>query len=294
MISLGENWPSPAKINLFLHITGRRSDGYHELQTLFQLLDFGDRLDFEITQDKNIVLKKPLQNVKNEDNLVYKAARLLQDFSGSQQGCQINIDKYLPMGGGIGGGSSNAATTLVALNVLWGLDLDTEALARLGLSLGADVPVFIRGNTAFAEGVGESLFPVDIPPKTYLIVNPGVQVSTAEIFTDPRLPRNTAPIDWNNYNFKSTVNDCEKLVCKKYPVIAKTLQWLLQYAPSRMTGTGASLFAVFEHQEQAQKALAEMPDFCTAFIANGCARSPLLEKLENVRKAFSQANNNTH
>lgn len=292
--SAGFNWPSPAKINLFLHITGRRNNGYHELQTLFQILSFGDSLDFHITKKSNIVLKTPMDGVPDKDNLIVKAAKLLQSNSQYTKqpelihsdiaGCEISIQKCLPMGGGIGGGSSNAATTLVALNLLWGLNLNIEQLCNLGLQLGADVPVFVRGQSAFAEGVGDIIYPTEIPEKTYLIVNPGVHVSTPEVFSDISLPRNTPSIDWSSYSFETTRNDCETLVCEKYPVIAKTLQWLLQYAPSRMTGTGASLFAIFDHPEDAQKALNDIPDGCTAFIAKSCNHSPLLTKVESAKK----------
>lgn len=276
------HWPSPAKINLFLHITGRRTNGYHDLQTLFQILDHGDTLDFEITDDGKVSMATQLSGVPDEDNLVIKAALSLQRRGKTQLGCKIHLHKTLPMGGGIGGGSSNAATTLVALNLLWDLHLSQQTLMEIGLKIGADVPVFINGLSAFAEGVGETLHPAEIPQKTYLIVNPGVHVSTAEVFTEPQLPRSTAKIRWQDYHFDTTHNDCQALVCEKYPVIAKTLQWLLQYAPSRMTGTGASIFAVFECLEDAQLALADAPDFCTAFIAKGCSRSPLLEKLESA------------
>lgn len=282
------DWPSPAKINLFLHITGQRDNGYHDLQTLFQILDCGDVLDFDITEQPQISMATALPGVADEDNLIVKAAKLLQDYGKTSQGCNIHLRKSLPMGGGIGGGSSNAATTLVALNLLWGLNLPSKTLMELGLQIGADVPVFINGLSTFAEGVGESFYPVEIPSKIYLIVNPGVHVSTAAVFSDPQLPRDTAKIPLQNYSFEDTHNDCEALVCEKYPVIAKTLQWLLQYAPSRMTGTGASLFGVFERLEDAQKALADAPDYCTTFIANGCRRSPLLEKLESAEFELQQ------
>lgn len=280
--NLSRNWPSPAKLNLFLHINGRREDGYHELQTLFQILDKGDVLHFNITDSPNITLVTEFPGVTHEDNLIVKAARLLQSVTATKQGCSIEVEKQLPMGGGIGGGSSNAATTLVALNHLWQCGLSKQQLLTLGLQLGADVPVFINAKTTFARGVGEQFEVADIPMKTYLVVNPGVHVSTAEVFSAPDLPRNTPLIQCQSYQFEQTQNDCQALVCKKYPVIAKSLQWLLQYAPSRMTGTGASLFGVFNDPESAQKALFDLPEHCSGFIAQGCATSPLAARLNQA------------
>lgn len=278
-LKISRNWPSPAKLNLFLHITGRRQDGYHELQTLFQMLDKGDKLHFAVTATPDIELATKFSGVAYEDNLIVKAARLLQREAKVNLGCRIEVDKILPMGGGIGGGSSNAATTLVALNQLWNCGLTEEHLQDLGLQLGADVPVFINGKTTFATGVGEQFQTAHIAPQTYLVVNPGVHVSTAEIFGDPELPRNTPQMDVRNYQFEQTHNDCQALACKKYPVIAKSLQWLLQYAPSRMTGTGASIFGVFNDPKKAQAALYELPEYCSGFIAQGCDESPLLSRL---------------
>lgn len=276
------HWPSPAKLNLFLHITGRRPDGYHNLQSLFQLLDKGDVLHFAYRNDQKLVLETPIENVPNENNLIVKAAKLLQDKYQPKQGISIWLDKHLPMGGGIGGGSSNAATTLVALNYLWRLNLPKAELMQLGLQLGADVPVFVNGTTAFAEGVGEKLIATESSEKVYLVVNPSVHVSTADIFSASELPRNTPPIAWQDYKFDRTHNDCQTLVISKYPVIAKSLQWLLQYAPSRMTGTGSSLFAVFDDVQSAQLALQQKPEYCSAFIADGCNKSPLMVKLDGL------------
>lgn len=276
------NWPAPAKLNLFLHINGRREDGYHELQSLFQLLDFGDNLRFQITDSADIGIETPIADVPNEENLIYRAALLLQQTTNTKKGCRIQIDKKLPMGGGIGGGSSNAATTLVALNYLWNTNLNIEQLASLGLSLGADVPIFVKGHTAFAEGVGEKIFPVDLQPKTYLVVNPGVHISTAGIFSSPSLPRQTPKLQWNQYEFPKTQNDCEKLVCRDYPEVANTLQWLLEYAPSRMTGTGSSVFAIFEDEIAAQQVLDKLPQNWQGFIAKGVNTSPLYELLNDL------------
>lgn len=274
-----EWWPSPAKLNLFLHITGRNTQGYHLLQSLFQIIDKGDEIAFEVNASSNISLLTELSGVPPESNLIVKAARSLQTYSRCSKGCDIWLNKFLPMGGGIGGGSSNAATTLVALNHLWGTGLSIDELAKLGLTLGADVPIFVRGQTAFAEGVGEITTPVSLPKKTYLVVFPNLHVSTAEVFADPNLPRNSTKIEWKNYVFDDTHNDCQKLVCDRYPKVANLLRQLLEYAPSRMTGTGACLFAVFENTIAAEKALLQLPGDCHGFIANGVDQSPLYDFL---------------
>ncbi|MEP1554922.1 4-(cytidine 5'-diphospho)-2-C-methyl-D-erythritol kinase, partial [Paraglaciecola sp.] len=198
-----------------------------------------------------------------------------------KMGCTIHLKKNLPMGGGIGGGSSNAATTLVVLNKLWNCQLNEQALAKLGLSLGADVPIFIYGKTAFAEGVGEKLSPTTLADTCYLVVFPNCHVSTAEIFTHPDLPRNTAKIDFSEYQFANTRNDCQKLVCERHVDVAKTLHWLLEYAPSRMTGTGACIFAIFEHRKEALKVQALLPNEMTSFIANGVNLSPLHNQIQS-------------
>jgi 4-diphosphocytidyl-2-C-methyl-D-erythritol kinase len=279
------NWPSPAKLNLFLHITGRRPDGYHQLQSLFQMLDYGDNLRFKITEQQTIELVTPIAGVANEDNLIVRAAALLQQHTNIRKGCRIWLDKHLPMGGGIGGGSSNAATTLVALNYLWQCHLNTEKLAQLGLQLGADVPVFVHGNTAFASGVGEALTPAPQPQKVFLVVNPGIEISTAGIFSHPDLPRDTAPMDWRDYQFENTRNDCQKLVCATHPQVANLLHWLLEYAPSRMTGTGSSLFAICDNQNQAENLLSQLPEGCHGFVAQGVNQSPLQQMLDRLRNA---------
>lgn len=279
------NWPSPAKLNLFLHITGRRPDGYHQLQSLFQILDYGDTLRFEVDDRHDIELLTPINGVANQDNLIVRAARALQQRAGVSRGCRIWLDKRLPMGGGIGGGSSNAATTLVALNYLWRCGLSNQQLAQLGLQLGADVPVFVQGHTAFASGVGEALLPAPQPQKYYVVVNPGISVSTAEVFNHQDLPRNTATINWQDYNFEATHNDCEKLVCAIHPQVANLLHWLLEYAPSRMTGTGSSLFAICDNQNQAENLLSQLPEGCHGFVAQGVNQSPLQQMLDRLRNA---------
>ncbi|MBC3764366.1 4-(cytidine 5'-diphospho)-2-C-methyl-D-erythritol kinase [Neptunicella marina] len=275
-------WPAPAKLNLFLHITGRRANGYHELQSLFQLLDVGDELTFTIKDSSEIKLLTPIQGVPDEQNLIVRAAKALQQASNCKQGADIILNKKLPMGGGIGGGSSNAATTLVALNYMWQLNLPLEKLAHIGLSLGADVPIFVQGQTAFAQGVGEKLFPVSLKQHFYVVVTPDCHISTAEIFQHPDLPRDTATLDFNNYQFKQTQNDCQQLVFSRYPIVAKAFDWLIEYAPSRMTGTGASVFAMFEDEASARRCLAELPSFLSGFMAKGVNKSPVHSLLESL------------
>lgn len=274
--------PAVAKLNLFLHITGRRHDGYHNLQTLFQLLDVGDELTFTLRHDNHITLHCNNSELINEQNLVLRAARLLQQYSNSTFGCDIYLDKRLPMGGGLGGGSSDAATTLLGLNKLWQLNLSVDTLAGLGLTLGADVPLFVRGFTAFAEGVGEKLQPVNLAEKVYLVVTPACHVSTAEIFQHPDLIRNSAPISIEQLHQSLWRNDCQPLVERLYPIVAITLQWLVEYAPCQMTGTGASVFAAFPDQTSAQHALMQLPANCQGFIAKGVNQSPVWAALADT------------
>ncbi|AGP81427.1 4-diphosphocytidyl-2-C-methyl-D-erythritol kinase [Alteromonas mediterranea MED64] len=290
-------WPSPAKLNLFLHILGRYDNGYHQLQSLFQMLDYGDELAFDVTcsaasgTDKErtegnaptIRMNIPLKGVPDDDNLIIKAARLLAQKTQCNKGAVISLNKRLPMGGGIGGGSSNAATTLVALNHLWQTGLSEDELSALGLTLGADVPIFVRGLTAFAAGVGEQITPAPQQEHYFLVVTPNVHISTADVFTSPDLPRNTPAIRWEDYEFEKTRNDCQQLVVNRYPEVAKLLQWLVHYAPSRMTGTGASVFATFSDYTLAEQVRAKMPDTWQSFVAKGVNRSPLLDKLEQQR-----------
>ncbi|OZB38490.1 MAG: 4-(cytidine 5'-diphospho)-2-C-methyl-D-erythritol kinase [Alishewanella sp. 34-51-39] len=274
--------PAVAKLNLFLHITGRRPDGYHNLQTLFQMLDTGDVLHFTPNESGKINLSCDIAELAGQDNLIYRAAMLLKPLASTNAGCQIRLEKHLPMGGGLGGGSSDAATTLHALNLLWQLQLTTAELAALGLKLGADVPVFVHGQTAFAEGVGEHLQPVSLPEKTYLVVTPACHISTAAIFQHPDLKRDTPKISMTELLSSPWQNDCQPLVERLYPIVAITLQWLLEYAPCRMTGTGASVFAEFPDAASAQHALANLPANCRGFIARGVNRSPLLAALTDT------------
>ncbi|WP_108652094.1 4-(cytidine 5'-diphospho)-2-C-methyl-D-erythritol kinase [Dongshaea marina] len=269
-------WPAPAKLNLFLHINGRRSDGYHELQTLFQFIEIEDELRFEINDSGKISLKcEPETDFPAEKNLVVKAARRLQELTGCSLGADIQLSKRIPMGGGLGGGSSDAATTLVALNQLWNLGLSREQLAKLGAALGADVPVFVRGHAAFAEGIGEILTPAHPREPWYLVLVPDCHVSTVDIFTDPELIRDTPKLVVENRSAEAWKNDCQPLVAKKHPEVANALNWLLEYAPSRLTGTGGCVFASFETEAAARETLARAPEALNGFIAKGANVSPL-------------------
>ncbi|MFT8210021.1 MAG: 4-(cytidine 5'-diphospho)-2-C-methyl-D-erythritol kinase [Symbiopectobacterium sp.] len=282
-------WPSPAKLNLFLYITGRRADGYHLLQTLFQFLDYGDTIDIALRNDNIINLTTPLPGVPDDTNLAMRAARLLQTYCHEQglkltyNGADIGIDKRLPMGGGLGGGSSNAATVLVALNQLWQCGLDDDTLARLGLQLGADVPVFVRGHAAFAQGVGEILTPASPPEKWYLVVHPGVSVPTPLVFGDPDLPRNTPVRSLEVLQKQTFVNDCESTVRKRFREVEQRLSWLLEYAPARLTGTGACVFAEFDTESAARQVLDQAPEMLNGFVARGVNTSPLHRALSGQR-----------
>jgi|TARA_B110000046_G_scaffold42524_1_gene47130 4-diphosphocytidyl-2-C-methyl-D-erythritol kinase len=268
-------WPSPAKINLFLHITGRRDDGYHEIQTAFQFLDYSDSLEFQVQKSITIDLLTPLEGVKNDSNLIIRAAKCLQTHTNSQQGVKISIKKRLPIGGGLGGGSSNAATTLIALNHLWQTKLTTTELAQLGLALGADVPVFIHGYAAWAEGVGEELTPILPAEPWYVVIVPDCQVSTAEVFSSQELTRDCEPITISRFLSGEGKNICEGVVLKNYSAVSQAVNWLNRYGQSRMSGTGACVFADFSSQIHAQQVLENLPDHWRGFIAKGCNQSPL-------------------
>lgn len=267
--------PSPAKLNLFLHITGRRPDGYHTLQTLFQLLDHGDELTLQVTADPQIRITPELPGVPAHDNLIYRAALLLQQATGCRKGARIELVKRLPMGGGIGGGSSNAATALVGLNHLWQTGLSLNQLGELGLQLGADVPVFVRGKTAWAEGVGEQLQSVQTEPLWYLVIAPKRHVSTASIFSHKDLTRNTPPITVAAFFEKGGKNDCQPLVETLYPQVKDAVDWLNQFGPAQLTGTGACIFAPFPSKDAAQAVFAKRPKHLNGFVSRGVNDSPL-------------------
>lgn len=266
--------PAPAKINLFLHITGRRDDGYHLLQTVFQLLDYGDILYFDKLDQPALELQTAIPALANDSNLVLKAARLLQQHCGIQRGARIRLDKRLPLGGGVGGGSSNAATTLLALNKLWQLELSLSELAALGLQLGADVPVFVKGRTAWAEGIGEQLQAVEIPESYYLVVKPACEVATDKIFSAKQLTRHTPPITIAAFFEQGTHNDCEPVVRDLYPEVDQALTWLNQHRPAQMTGTGACIFSRCDSEAQARQLLQQLPPPLSGFVARGINQSP--------------------
>jgi len=270
---------SPGKLNLFLHITGRRPDGYHELQTLFQLLDYGDAVTLTDRSDSRIELDCPAVAVAPEQNLAWKAARLLQQRTGCARGAAITIAKRLPAGGGLGGGSSNAATVLLALNHLWELGLSLEHLAELGLELGADVPVFVMGRTAWAEGIGERLQPVELPEQHYLVISPGCEVSTREVFSHRQLTRNTSAIKIAAFFEGGGRNDCEAVVRLLYPDVDAALDWLGQYGQARLTGTGACIFAAFNTAAEARGVLERLPNQWRGFVARGINHSPVHAEL---------------
>ncbi|WP_305406260.1 4-(cytidine 5'-diphospho)-2-C-methyl-D-erythritol kinase [Photobacterium leiognathi] len=276
---VASQWPAPAKLNLFLYITGQRPNGYHDLQTLFQFVDYGDTLTITPRRDNQILLTPAIEGVKTEDNLIYQAAEALRQAANCDLGADIHIDKILPMGGGLGGGSSNAATTLVALNHLWQTNLSVDELADIGLKLGADVPVFVRGTSAFAEGVGEKLQPAEPEEKWFLVAKPDISIATVDIFTHPDLPRNTEKRSLEALLRGVYENDCEKIVRSLNPEVDQALSWLLEYAPSRLTGTGACVFSEFNTQEEANAILKILPDWLHGFVAKGVNTSPLMTAL---------------
>jgi len=280
--------PAPAKLNLFLHVTGRRADGYHSLQTVFQLLDYGDELRFAARDDDQLSLQcvgpQALSDVPPGDNLVLRAASDLRGHAHARGhegplGADIVLHKCLPTGGGVGGGSSDAATTLLALNALWALDLPVDTLAELGRRLGADVPVFVRGASAWAEGIGERLAPVDLPERWYLVIHPGCHVATARVFSHPELTRDTPAITIAAFFAGPTRNDCEPLVRRLHEPIDKALIWLGKFGEARMTGTGACVFATFREEGDARAVQRQVPAAWHSFVARGVNRSPALEAL---------------
>lgn len=277
-------WFAPAKLNLFLHIVGRRADGYHELQTVFQLLDYSDELSFELRKnDPHIQLTISYATTFShidigdiEHNLVMRAAKLLQKFSANpQQGAAIHLHKKIPIGGGLGGGSSDAATTLIALNQLWQVNLSIDELSKLGLQLGADVPMFIHGKSAWGEGVGEYLTPIPLPESWFLVIVPPCTVTTTEIFSATELTRNTSPITIQQFlnGPESTHNDCEAVVRTRYPIIAEALNWLNQFAPARLTGTGSCLYAAFAHEDEARSVAEKIPAPLQGFVTKGLSET---------------------
>ena len=261
---------SPAKLNLFLHVTGQRANGYHELQTAFQLLDWGDRMRFEITETPGITLDPPLAGVPNEDNLIFRAATALG--LPEDRGVAIGIEKVIPMGGGLGGGSSNAAVTLLALNDLFDLGYSVDELALKGAALGADVPVFVRGTSAWAEGIGDELTPLELPARWFVIIYPDCHVSTQEIFGAPELTRNTPPITVSAFFEGPVRNDLQPVVESRYEQVSAAVTWLSNHGSAMMTGSGACVFASFQSQAEAQRVAETAKSEFNVFVAKGINR----------------------
>ncbi|MEP0074040.1 MAG: 4-(cytidine 5'-diphospho)-2-C-methyl-D-erythritol kinase [Marinomonas sp.] len=272
--------PSPAKLNLFLHITGRREDGYHELQTVFQFIDLCDTLEFSLTQNNRITISPEIEGLPTEENLIYKAAKLLAPFKKDKTfGVDIRLEKQLPMGGGIGGGSSNAATTLLALNTLWECDLTLEKLAEMGVTLGADIPVFVMGFSAFAEGVGERLHKVEPDTPYFLLLKPNCHVSTAQIFTDKYLTRDTPPIKIPHALKLGSHNDCLDVVKKHNPEVNEAYLWLKNHGDAKLTGTGACLFLAFDNLLDAERVKQLIPKKWQSWVCRSTNTSPTHDAL---------------
>ncbi len=272
---------APAKINLFLHITGQRADGYHTLQSVFQLLDYYDTIYIKPTQNGEITRTNEIKNVPESQDLCALAAHALKRETGCDLGCEYYVEKHIPMGGGLGGGSSDAATVLLALNKLWNINLSREALIKIGLSLGADVPIFIFGQNAWAEGIGEDLTPIDLAQQIYVVLTPQAHVSTAQVFANSGLTKDTKPLkiaDFSNgANSEIFRNDLEKVVCKEFPAVASTLKWLSQFGQARMSGSGASVFVAVNSLAKANEILAQKPADVRGFVAKGLNKHPLYD-----------------
>ncbi|MDY6943420.1 MAG: 4-(cytidine 5'-diphospho)-2-C-methyl-D-erythritol kinase [Pseudomonadota bacterium] len=277
--------PAPAKLNLFLHVTGRRADGYHTLQTVFQFIDCCDRIRMRRRSDGFIRRVGGNEQIPPEADLICRAAHLLKSRGHCALGADLAVEKRIPVGGGLGGGSSDAATVLLGLNYLWQIGLTHAELAGLGLQLGADVPVFVQGAASWAEGVGECLTPMTLPEPVYLVLVPPCHVATGRIFGDPELTRNSEPIKIADFVAGRGRNDCLPVVRRHYPEVAKALDWLDQSAPARLTGTGACVFAEFSDVEAARGVLAKVPPGLTGFVSKGLNRSPLHDRLAGLTSA---------
>lgn len=276
-------WPAPAKLNLFLYINGQRNDGYHELQTLFQFIDLCDHLTISANLSGEVTLSPEIENLAVTDNLIFKAAMMLKEYGDNNLGAHIHLEKNLPMGGGLGGGSSNAATTLLALNYHWDLNLTKQQLSKIGLSLGADLPIFIEGHASLAEGVGEHLTKVDTKESYYIVATPDCHISTPSIFQNKMLIRDTPKRPLSLLMSQDWLNDCEPCVKNNYPKVAKVIDWLIEYAPTRLTGTGACVFSTFSTAQEAQVVLDKSPEWLTAFSCKGLNTSPVNELLSNLK-----------
>jgi 4-diphosphocytidyl-2-C-methyl-D-erythritol kinase len=274
--------PAPAKLNLFLHVTGQRADGYHELQTVFQFIELADEITLHPRDDAQIRLMSPLPGVDEQDDLTLRAATLLAESAGIASGANISLKKRIPMGAGLGGGSSDAASVLCGLNEMWGLGLSRQQLAGLGGKLGADVPVFINGHAAWAEGTGDILTAVELPEPDYLLVVPPVHVSTAEIFGDPALTRDSSPIRILDFHEGKVGNDLEKVVRRNYPQVDEVMTWLQQFASPRMTGSGAGVFIEVDSRQAGQHIADQAPPQWQCFVTRGMNTSPLHERLSEL------------
>ena len=280
--SLNHVWrlPAPAKLNLFLHITGKREDGYHNLQTIFQILDYSDEVTLSLRQDGLINRTSGLSDVPPEQDLIVKAAQALKDHTGTSYGANVGVEKRLPVGGGIGGGSSDAATTLLGLNAMWQCDLNKTDLLAIAATLGADVPVFVNGYSAWAEGIGEQLTVLNLPELWYLVIHPGVFISTAKLFSSEVLTRDKAILRIRDFPDADNENVFESVVRKTHSEVDKSLNWLSNYSAARMTGTGSCLFASFESRQEAEDVLKQVPVEWSAFIAKAVNKSPVFEALK--------------
>lgn len=278
----GIRWSAPAKLNLMLSITGRREDGYHLLQTVFQLIDITDGLIFTESADNDVHLKNPIAGVKESDDLTVRAANILKQETGYKGGVNIEMEKNLPMGGGLGGGSSDAATVLVVLNKLWGLDLSTKRLIELGVQLGADVPVFVNGTSVWAEGVGEELTPIALPKAWYVVVKPKCHVDTGEIFSAKGLTRDSKSIKMADFDAGQIRNDCSEVVRKLYSEVDEALKELDAYGKARLTGTGACVFVQFDNEEQAKEVFQSLPSEREKYLTQGLANSPLQDEMSEI------------
>ncbi len=279
-------WSAPAKLNLMLHIVGRRADGYHELQTVFQLLDLCDSLEIAVRDDGRVVRTRGPESVPEAQDLTVRAALALKAATGTPLGADIAVTKRIPMGGGLGGGSSDAATTLLALNQMWQTGLSSAQIAAIGVTLGADVPVFVHGRSAWAEGVGERLEPVSLPENSwFLVIFPGIHVPTVDVFQAPELTRNSPLTTMRGFLELGGRNDCEAVVRARFPAVGEALDWLARYAPARLTGTGSCVFAKFARAQDAERVAARVPDTWRAWVAQGVNQSPLLDELGRCSKS---------
>ena len=274
-MSAAASYPAPGKLNLVLRVVGRRAGGYHLLQSVIRFIDYGDTLTFRVREDGIIARVNEVPGIDEESDLAVRAARLLQQAAQSRLGADISVEKRLPIGGGLGGGSSDAATTLLVLNRLWRLNLPRKPLLEIALGLGADVPVFVFGENALVEGIGEALSPVAVPAEWYVVLVPPVAVSTAAIFADPELKRDSKEIRIQGFSVDLAGNDLESVACRKHPEVARHLEWLRQFGPARMTGSGACVFAAFDSAAAARAVLARLPDSMEGFVARGAERHPL-------------------